>query len=110
MELVDKRILDMLIDDDEQLEEVYLGVNYLREDDVLYSYKEQFRLADVIRHLNLFEQNGLAVSFATSGYSADAGSGGRSFRLTNIGRSAWKKDVSESSSLYRLADESNRSS
>ena len=89
MDTLTIRILDHLVDDEEALEEVYLGVNFRREDDVFTQYTTHFRLTEILERLSeLTERRWVEV---TSWDKAFAGKHAvyDVYRMCEKGRKAW---------------------
>lgn len=84
------RLFDSLIDDDEQLEEIYLHVNFARRDHLFVSLREQYRLVDIIARLKEMERGGLIRSILRPDWAAYGDNiAARSFDLTEVGRTLW---------------------
>lgn len=94
------RILDLLVDDQEQLEEVFVGVNYRYEDGVLYPLKTRFRLTDIVMRLATLMENGQIACTAHREYPEWTGFAGSWFALTEAGHELWQREVSVTDALY----------
>jgi len=104
MDILSMRVLDELIDDDdEELEEIYLDANARRKDNTWFMYREQFRLAEVVMCLQKLERDGLVVSKRHPDYPESCGVAAQVFHLTDLGRQAWEKNAKMYPSLYELA-------
>jgi hypothetical protein len=103
MDLLTMRILDALIDDEEQLEEVYLGVNCSRHDDLLLFFKERYRLSEIVSRLHQLQSEGAVVTSEHGRWPAECGISATWYSLTDEGRRLWSKHVSGAHALYELA-------
>jgi hypothetical protein len=100
MDKLSLRILDALVDDEEQLEEVYLTVNFSRRDNLFLLYREHFRLLEVLDRLTQLERDGL-VSCRSAGLppsSTDPLTG--FWCITDKGRQGWMDAGDTKSHLY----------
>ncbi len=86
-------VLDCLIDDEEQIEEIYLAINFERSGDALTMRPRRFRLAEISLALGKLEADELVVSKYGWGYSEADGPVARVYSLTPKGRSAWRARV-----------------
>ncbi len=103
MDLMNTRILDLLIDDDEQLEELFLGVNFRQEDNVFMRYRVSIRMTELVLLLKRLEDDGIIEVKRARGYEDDADIAGALFCLTSRGRSMWNPETSRLPGLYELA-------
>jgi hypothetical protein len=100
------RILDQLVDDEEYLEEIYLGVSFSVEDHVLTRYNPTFRMTTILEELNRLEQEGFIVRRKQEGWPESAGIHCVLFSLTEAGRRYWEANVKPHppEKCYKLAE------
>lgn len=99
--LLKLRILNILSDDEEFLEEIFIHANFEIEEDrtsspsvVWYrSFSKRFRLADVLSVLACMAEDGLVGHRTPDGFDVRCESTAKLYRLTDKGREAWKRDV-----------------
>jgi DNA-binding PadR family transcriptional regulator len=103
MDILTLRILDLLAEDDEQLEELYLDVNFQIADNVLLAYRERFRLSEIVTRLGELETGGLLKSRELGSSEAQCGPASREYSLTDAGRAALGSHLAELDTLYELA-------
>ena len=99
------RILDLLAEDEEQLEELYLDVNFRIGDNVLYMYRERFRLSEVIVRLCELESQGLLRSKWMDSHAEQCGPAGRFYQISDRGREVADAQLARRGDLYELADD-----
>jgi hypothetical protein len=104
MDILGLRILDLLADDEEQLEELYLDSNFRRADNILYMYRQRFRLSEVLDRLRELESTGLVRSKALVTCADGCSATGRVYCLTDSGRGALEEELSHVPRLYELAE------
>lgn len=104
MDVITFRILDALVEHHQQLEEIYLAVNYLSEDGLIRRYRKRMRLAELVVKLGTLEESGWVTSFSTLGYEAVADLAGKSFRMTKEGRRVWFEQATTKRNWYELAE------
>jgi len=102
MDKLTMRILDSLVDDEEQLEEVFLVANFQRIDDTFYVYHDYYRLPEIVLRLADLEVQGLVSSMQHPDYPTRCGPSGRVYRLTENGRLVWESRVKGAASIYTL--------
>jgi len=101
MDMLGLRVLDVLIDDDEQLEEIYLAVNFRRNDNTFLSYRNQFRLGEVIAQLNQLIAEGLIASGHAKDMPKEWGIASCIYGLTDNGRKMWQIHAAKLGELYK---------
>jgi hypothetical protein len=106
---LEARIIHILIDDEEFVEEIYLGVNFCAEEDLVTSrrpilryraYRIRYRLADIAAALDALATQGLVVSRAVAGFAPVCGSLAWMFSLTEAGRQHWQTHVRDNVAQY----------
>ena len=102
MDLIAARILDLLVDDDEELEELFVGANFRQEDDVFLRYRDGCRLVDLVMKLEELKDQGFVEIRGTDTYDIGCNVVARVYTLTERGRSAWTANASEFTDLYEL--------
>ena len=99
------RILDMLLEDEEQLEELFLDVNFQRRDNVLKCYMDRFRLTDVVLCLINLEKEGLIYSAPIKGYPLECGIAACMYRINETARPVCEILTRGREDRYILADD-----
>ncbi len=105
-DLLTLRLLDLLLNDEEAIESLFLGCNYdggtvesLR-DIKLTPLAQRFTLGEIIGRLRDLELLGLVNSRRAAGYDESHGIGGMLFRLTDKGRELWRRHMPNEKKLY----------
>src|SRR3970040_868223 len=94
------RIIDCLGSDSEELEEVYLHVNFERSDNTFQLYAQRYRLIEVLRCLQRCELDGLLCVSKMRGTTELDGFAAYEYHLTDKGRVVFDRNVKASVPLY----------
>ncbi len=95
------RVLDVLVDDEEALEELYLGCNLADEAQADSIFQNtRFRLSEIIERLVELEARGWITSRTYPGFTEASGIGGKVFGLTDEGRRTWERACPAAEELY----------
>ncbi len=92
MDLLTARILDSLMDDEEQMEEIYLGVNFERTNQIFRLRRTTFRLYQLADRLRELEQEGILSRCYWQGCSPEQPLT-EAYFLTDRGRALWKAEI-----------------
>lgn len=97
LDILRGRLLDLLVDDEEYLEELYLHCNYKLEDAAvngsIVGYPLQFRLSSILCELDALGEAGLVRSRVDPGWPLAAEPAAVLYSLTDAGRAAWAAEV-----------------
>ena len=94
------RLIDLMIDDREQIDELYLGVNYFRRDNCLMKRRAEYRLFQVVACLRELETEGLIARHVSRGAGMDCDELCCEFGVTERGSATWNQNVSVLERLY----------